>query len=139
MAEPNVTIVSASTPVLRGFIRNVRTRSNSTPRAGTYLKTGENSTRRFYNRTVTAGRAHKKTKTAQATAAFWDGAPRMEMDGVDKDADYANTDQVMRFVVGTDVNGRDDSTIPSELRKPPKLVAGHHIDRCFVLDREEDL
>ncbi|KAL6352357.1 hypothetical protein LRP88_14339 [Fusarium phalaenopsidis] len=44
MAEPNVTIVSASIPVLRGFIRNVRTRTDSTPRADMYLKTGENST-----------------------------------------------------------------------------------------------
>ncbi|KAF5021263.1 hypothetical protein F66182_6661 [Fusarium sp. NRRL 66182] len=53
MSEPNVTIISASIPVLRGFMRNPRTRSGSKgQKAGTYLKTGDNSTNRFYNRSV---------------------------------------------------------------------------------------
>ncbi|KAF6824058.1 hypothetical protein CPLU01_11054 [Colletotrichum plurivorum] len=51
MAEPNVTIISASIPVLRGFVRNVRKRTESSPGAGAYIKTGENSSR-FYNRSV---------------------------------------------------------------------------------------
>lgn len=44
MAEPNVTIISASIPVLRGFVRNVRrgTSSGSHP-AGAYIRTGDNS------------------------------------------------------------------------------------------------
>lgn len=44
MAEPNVTIISASIPVLRGFVRNVRkgTTSGSHP-AGAYIRTGDNS------------------------------------------------------------------------------------------------
>ncbi|KAM0561946.1 hypothetical protein ACHAPJ_002387 [Fusarium lateritium] len=53
MAEPNVTIISASIPVLRGFMRSPRTRSGSKgQKAGTYLKTGDNSASRFYNRSV---------------------------------------------------------------------------------------
>lgn len=61
MAEPNVTIISASIPVLRGFVRNVRNRSNpSYPGAGAYVKTGGSSSK-FYNRsTVTAQRAEPK-------------------------------------------------------------------------------
>lgn len=51
MAEPNVTIISASIPVLRGFVRNVRKRTESSPGAGAYIKTGDNSSR-FYNRSV---------------------------------------------------------------------------------------
>ncbi|KAM5362800.1 hypothetical protein ACJZ2D_012332 [Fusarium nematophilum] len=70
MAEPNVTIVSASIPVLRGFIRNVRTRTDSTPRAGAYLKTGDNSTGRFYNRTVTAVRAEPKCQDGASDSSI---------------------------------------------------------------------
>ncbi|KAH8736118.1 hypothetical protein BGZ61DRAFT_341490 [Ilyonectria robusta] len=53
MAEPNVTIISACLPVLRSLVRNVRMRTDSTPRAGGYLKTGDNSAERFYTRTTT--------------------------------------------------------------------------------------
>lgn len=58
MAEPNVTIVSASIPVLRGFVRNVRNRSSepSYPNGAGYSRTGD-SNGKFYNRsTVTAQR-----------------------------------------------------------------------------------
>ncbi|KAF5025654.1 hypothetical protein F66182_2260 [Fusarium sp. NRRL 66182] len=50
MAEPNVTIISASIPVLRGFVRQARTRTGSTP--GAYMKTG-NSTGKFGSRSHT--------------------------------------------------------------------------------------
>ncbi|RMJ13135.1 hypothetical protein BHE90_004923 [Fusarium euwallaceae] len=76
MAEPNVTIVSASIPVLRGFIRNVRTRTDSTPRAGTYLKTGDNSTGRFYNRTITAGRAHPEDQDGASDSSILGRSPQ---------------------------------------------------------------
>lgn len=44
MAEPNVTIISASIPILRGFVRNIRkgTTSGSHP-AGAYIRTDDNS------------------------------------------------------------------------------------------------
>ncbi|KAL2757271.1 hypothetical protein ACRALDRAFT_1067902 [Sodiomyces alcalophilus JCM 7366] len=59
-AEPNVTIVSASIPVLRGFVRTVRNRTGSSPGTGGYLKTGTSNSR-FYNRSaVTAGRSVAK-------------------------------------------------------------------------------
>ncbi|TDZ24365.1 hypothetical protein Cob_v003449 [Colletotrichum orbiculare MAFF 240422] len=49
MAEPNVTVISASIPVLRGFVRNVRKRTESSPGAGAYVKTGDHSSK-FYNK-----------------------------------------------------------------------------------------
>ncbi|KAF4981519.1 hypothetical protein FZEAL_2704 [Fusarium zealandicum] len=59
MAEPNVTIVSASIPVLRGFVRNARNRTGSSPGTGGYIKTG-NSSRKFPNHThTTAIRAER--------------------------------------------------------------------------------
>lgn len=76
MAEPNVTIVSASIPVLRGFIRNVRTRTDSTPRAGIYLKTGDNSTGRFYNRTITAGRTHPEDQDCASDSSILGRGPQ---------------------------------------------------------------
>ncbi|EEU36763.1 uncharacterized protein NECHADRAFT_88948 [Fusarium vanettenii 77-13-4] len=76
IAEPKVTIVSASIPVLRGFIRNVRTRTDSTPRASTYLKTGDNSTGRFYNRTVTAGRAHPEDQDGASDSSILGRSPQ---------------------------------------------------------------
>ncbi|KZL81186.1 integral membrane protein, partial [Colletotrichum incanum] len=47
MAEPNITIISASIPVLRGFVRNVRKGTESSPGAGAYMKTGG-----FYDRSI---------------------------------------------------------------------------------------
>ncbi|KAF4466640.1 Integral membrane [Fusarium albosuccineum] len=67
MAEPNVTIISASIPVLRGFVRNVRNRSGSSPGTGAYMKTG-NSSSRFNNR------SHVHTTEVRADAADQDGA-----------------------------------------------------------------
>lgn len=43
MAEPNVTIVSASIPVLRGFSRNLRTKKTSASASGPYVRTGDSS------------------------------------------------------------------------------------------------
>ncbi|KAH8660130.1 hypothetical protein BX600DRAFT_467283 [Xylariales sp. PMI_506] len=46
MAEPNVTIISASIPVLRSFVRTARKRgTGSSPGAGAYIKTGDGSSR----------------------------------------------------------------------------------------------
>ncbi|KAJ4266069.1 hypothetical protein NW762_004043 [Fusarium torreyae] len=53
MAEPNVTIISASIPVLRGFVRHTRSRSGSSPGTGAYIKTG-NSSNKFGTRSHTA-------------------------------------------------------------------------------------
>lgn len=72
MAEPNVTIISASIPVLRGFVRNVRKRTESSPGAGAYLKTGDNSGR-FYNRSVvTTVRADPKDQDAASDSSILD-------------------------------------------------------------------
>ncbi|KAM0277138.1 hypothetical protein ACHAQH_006032 [Verticillium albo-atrum] len=61
MAEPNVTIISASIPVLRGFVRNARVRTESNQNGGGYMKTGGSSSNKFYNSvTVTAARAEQK-------------------------------------------------------------------------------
>lgn len=44
MAEPNVTIISASIPVLRGFTRGMRTKDSSAAAAsGPYVRTGNSS------------------------------------------------------------------------------------------------
>ncbi|KAG7071387.1 Integral membrane protein [Colletotrichum scovillei] len=70
MAEPNVTIISASIPVLRGFVRQVRKRTESSPGAGAYIKTGDTSGR-FYNRsTVTATRAEPRDQDASSDSSI---------------------------------------------------------------------
>ncbi|KAM9876381.1 hypothetical protein VDGL01_09511 [Verticillium dahliae] len=60
MAEPNVTIISASIPVLRGFVRSARVRTGSNNNGGGYVKTGDSSNKFYNSVTVTAGRAEAK-------------------------------------------------------------------------------
>ncbi|KAG7125067.1 hypothetical protein HYQ45_013406 [Verticillium longisporum] len=60
MAEPNVTIISASIPVLRGFVRSARVRTESNNNGGGYVKTGDSSNKFYNSVTVTAGRAEAK-------------------------------------------------------------------------------
>ncbi|TQN65309.1 Satratoxin biosynthesis SC1 cluster protein 4, partial [Colletotrichum shisoi] len=75
MAEPNVTIISASIPVLRGFVRSVRKRSESSPGAGAYVKTGDTSGR-FCNRsTITAARAEPKDQDAASDSSILARSP----------------------------------------------------------------
>ncbi|TID01702.1 hypothetical protein CH35J_004721 [Colletotrichum higginsianum] len=75
MAEPNVTIISASIPVLRGFVRSVRKRSESSPGAGAYVKTGDTSGR-FYNRsTITAARAEPSDQDAASDSSILARSP----------------------------------------------------------------
>ncbi|OLN83296.1 hypothetical protein CCHL11_03165 [Colletotrichum chlorophyti] len=70
MAEPNVTIISASIPVLRGFVRNVRKRTESSPSGGAYVQTGDVSGR-FYNRsTVTAVKKDGKDQDAASDSSI---------------------------------------------------------------------
>ncbi|KZL71530.1 integral membrane protein [Colletotrichum tofieldiae] len=51
MAEPNVAIISASIPVLRGFVRDVRKGTESSPGGDVYRKTGGTSGS-FYDRNI---------------------------------------------------------------------------------------
>ncbi|GKT52824.1 integral membrane protein [Colletotrichum tofieldiae] len=51
MAETNVAIISASIPVLRGFVRNVRKGTESSPGVDVYRKTGGTSGS-FYDRNI---------------------------------------------------------------------------------------
>ncbi|KAK1658345.1 hypothetical protein BDP55DRAFT_565433 [Colletotrichum godetiae] len=70
MAEPNVTIISASIPVLRGFVRQVRKRTESSSGAGAYIKTGDASGR-FYNQsTVTATRGEPRDRDASSDSSI---------------------------------------------------------------------
>ncbi|KAL2880349.1 hypothetical protein SGCOL_004402 [Colletotrichum sp. CLE4] len=70
MAEPNVTIISASIPVLRGFVSQVRKRTESSPGAGAYIKTGDASGR-FYNQsTVTATRGEPRDHDASSDSSI---------------------------------------------------------------------
>ncbi|KAF9875396.1 hypothetical protein CkaCkLH20_07216 [Colletotrichum karsti] len=76
MAEPNVTIISASIPVLRGFVRSARKRTESSPGAGAYIKTGEQSSR-FYNRSVvTATRAEPRDQDSASDKSILGKTPR---------------------------------------------------------------
>ncbi|KAM0328130.1 hypothetical protein ACHAQA_005535 [Verticillium albo-atrum] len=76
MAEPNVTIISASIPVLRGFVRNARIRTQSNPTGGGYIKTGESNSK-FYNAgTVTAVRSEIKDHDADSDRSILGRGPQ---------------------------------------------------------------
>lgn len=79
MAEPNVTVIAASIPVLRGFIRNARNRSRSSPGSGgAYART----TSDFYNRsTVTADRGEPKDSDNASDTSILGRVGEMPKDG----------------------------------------------------------
>ncbi|TDZ34401.1 hypothetical protein C8035_v009375 [Colletotrichum spinosum] len=82
MAEPNVTVISASIPVLRGFVRNVRKRTESSPGAGAYVKTGDHGSK-FCNRsTVTAAKSRSEDEDGGSECSILDQAQTQHADGL---------------------------------------------------------
>ncbi|TDZ61815.1 hypothetical protein CTRI78_v004060 [Colletotrichum trifolii] len=78
----NVTVISASIPVLRGFVRNVRKRTESSPGAGVYVKTGDHSSK-FYNRsTITAAKSRSKDEDGGSDGSILDQAQTQHADGL---------------------------------------------------------
>ncbi|GJC86163.1 hypothetical protein ColLi_09001 [Colletotrichum liriopes] len=60
MAEPNVAIISASIPVLRGFVRNVRKGTESSPGVDVYRKTGDTSGSLYERNIVTVSKTESQ-------------------------------------------------------------------------------
>ncbi|KAL0932299.1 uncharacterized protein CTRU02_213252 [Colletotrichum truncatum] len=115
MAEPNVTIISASIPVLRGFVRNVRKKTGSSPGAGAYLKTGDHSSR-FYNRSVvTATRNEPKDQDAASDSSIL-GPNQREGDGLSSGRIELTTEVSVEYEsrpktgVARQVEGQNNST-----------------------------